>query len=330
VIWLTTTVSGADGVLSDDAQAAIGSYLDDGGALWLASARAAGYLTTDDPEWLASYFGFEVDQNLLNAMGEVQGQGDEIGGDRTIAVNYLDGRPYIDYGAALEEGVTGTATGLFAHAERPEQFVATKVEGDGGFRSVYGLPVGVIEDGAEQMQLTREVLSFLGVETGAPSPSSLDIHYQRYQHVQVGEDWPVTVGAVAPADVGRVSVGYRPYGADEWDRVDLEEAVDGIWTGTIPGSDIANNGLEYFVEADVGGNVVEVDGGSAMPHVASAPYGDPAADARYCGAAPAPPTDDEVAPAPQPLPTTGGGIGLAALALLLAAASMRRGRPLRT
>ncbi|MGH3443442.1 MAG: immune inhibitor A domain-containing protein, partial [Nitriliruptorales bacterium] len=190
VIWLTTTVSGAEGVLSDDAQEAVGAYLDDGGRLWLASTRAAGYLTTDDPAWLASYFGFAVEQNLLNSMGSVAAVDESLAAQRTIDIGYLDGRPYIDYGAIPEEGVKGTATGLFAHADRPDHLIATQVEGEAGFRSVYGLPVGLLDDGAEQVKLTKEVLSFFGVETGAPAPSSLAVHYPRFQHVQIGEDWP--------------------------------------------------------------------------------------------------------------------------------------------
>ncbi|MGH3440515.1 MAG: hypothetical protein ACRDUY_00405, partial [Nitriliruptorales bacterium] len=131
-----------------------------------------------------------------------------------------------------------------------------------------------------------------------------------------GEDWPVTVGAVAPGGVNRVSVAYRPYGTPAWNQVDLEESVDGIWSGAIPDTAIGNNGLEYYVELDVGGTVVQAAGGATMPHVASAPYGDPITAAE---APSAPPGAGQA-----PLPATGGGIVLAALSLMFGAGLMRR------
>jgi M6 family metalloprotease-like protein len=309
VIWQTTTVSGGEGVLSEAAQQAIETYLDDGGALWLATTRAAAYA---DPDWLAAHFGFVPAQNLLDSMGDLIGLDDAVGGTRTVGVGYLDGRPYLDYGTLATEGVKGMATGVFAHAERPDHVVATRVEGD--VRAVYGAPLGLLQDAAERVTLVEEVLEFFGIGTGNAAPSDLRVHFERFHHVQVGQDWPVTVGAVAPGGVDGVTMAYRPYGAAAWERIALDQAAIGLWAGAIPGSDIGGGGLEYFVEVTRNGIVEAVDGGARMPHVASAPYGDPV-DVDYCPAGATAPIDDDEAAAP--LPATGGGLGVIALLVLV-------------
>jgi hypothetical protein len=286
VIWIPRTVSGADGVLSSEGQEAMEAYLADGGSLWFATTRAGAYV---DGDWLGEHFGFAIEQNLLNSMGTIEGLGDDIGGDRTIDVGYLDGRPYIDYGTVPDD-IVGTATGVLAHTERPDRVVATKVEGATGFRTFYGLPIGLVSDGAERLALVSEVLDFLGVQTGAPDPDALHVHFERFQHVQVGEGWPVTVGALDPAGVDGVRIAQRHYGGHDWTRTELDEVDDGVWTGTIPGTAIANNGIQYFVEVDVDGETVQIDGGEHMPHVASAPYGDPA-DVDYCAPEPVEPVE---------------------------------------
>lgn len=342
VVWLTTTVSGNQGVLSDDAEEYIAGYLDGGGRLWLASTRAAGYLTTRNPEWLAGYFGLTIEQNLLNSPGTVTGLGGPIGGEREFAIGYLDGRPYIDYGQVTTEGVKGTATGLFSHeltpnAEQdPVDVVATSVEGSvdaGGFRTVYGLPISLVQDAAERLRLPTEILDFFGVETTAPTTEALAVRFARFQHVQDGEPWRVTVGAVASAGVDQVELVHRPYGTTTWRALPLAPAADGLFSGTIPGDQIPNNGLEYFARVTSGGQVVEVDGGSQLPNVASAPYGDPVQDAA-CGASGPGAVDQQdqtqvqsvvAATAPravvrQPervLPATGLDQGVAVVALLL-------------
>jgi M6 family metalloprotease-like protein len=321
VIWLTTTVSGDEGVLSPEAADYIAGYLDGGGKLWVASTRAAGYMTTRDPEWMAGYFGLLIEQNLLNSPGTVTGLGGPIGGEREIQIGYMDGRPYIDYGQLPPEAdVKGTATGLFSHELIPiaEQdrvdVVATSVEGSaeaGGFRTVYGLPINLVLDPAERVTLMTEVLGFLGVETAAPAPDELEVAFTRFQFVQDGEPWSVTIGAVSPEGVEKVELVHRPYGTTSWRTLELSPAPGGLFSGTIPGEQVPNNGLEYFARLTSGGEVVEVDGGSALPNVASAPYGDPAQDPACTGTPPttgpsAPPAVDPTGAATPPRTDTRG------------------------
>jgi M6 family metalloprotease-like protein len=330
VIWITTTVSGAQGVLSEDAAAGIATYLDGGGRLWLASTRAAGYMTDLDPEWMAGYFGLLIEQNLLNSPGTVTGLGGPVGGTRSVEVGYLDGRPYLDYGQVQEEDVKGTATGLFAHELTPEgeqDVVATSVEGAanaGGFRTVYGMPINLVLEPRERITLMREVLGFFGVVTGAPAPGDLAVRFDRFRLVQDEEDWRVNVGAVAPEGIAKLELVHRPYGTDTWRSLALAPAGSGLYSGTIPGAQIPNNGLEYFARVTTAGRVVEVDGGSALPDVASAPYGSAVTDTCRtpvpgggAAAPPAPPAPPAPAPVGRALPATGAEQRATGAALLL-------------
>lgn len=344
VIWNTTTVSGAQGVLSDAAVAAITEYLDSGGRLWLASSRAAGYLTANNPEWLAGYFGFEIELNLLNSPGTITGLGGPVGGERAIELGYMDGKPYLDYGQVPAEGVKGEATGLFSHeliptAEAdPVDVVATSVEGSegsGAFRTVYGLPIPMIQDPSERVKLTQEILDFFGVATGTPAaPRDPVVRFNRFQLVQDGEPWRVTVGA-AGSDVSSVELRHRPYGTATWRSLELERVDQGLFSGVIPGAQIPNNGLEYYARVTSGGEVSDIDGGPSMPNVASAPYGDGAKDPLCAASEPDDDTrdpddrrpedqgqasiDDDREPDAPVLPATGtpGGLGLGAAVLLV-------------
>ena len=284
VIWITATASGAQAILSDDARDYIGQYLDEGGNLWMASNRAAGYLTTSSPEWLAGYFGLSIEQNLLNSPGTATGLGGPIGGTRDVELGYMDGKPYVDYGQMSAAGdVYGTATGLFSHeliptAEAdPVDVIATSVEGSderNGFRTVYGMPINMVLDPTERVTLTSEILDFFGVETGAPAADDVAVRFNRFQMVQDDEPWRVNVGAVAPGGVDAVEFMHRPYGTSSWRSLELDEAEPGMFSGTIPGGQIPNNGLEYFARVTTDGDVVDIDGGPKLPNVATAPYGD--------------------------------------------------------
>ena len=303
VIWITTTVSGDQGVISDDAVEYITDYLDGGGKLWLASTRAAGYLTTRAAEWLAGYFGLQVEQNLLNSPGIATGLGGPVGGEREIQLGYMDGKAYIDYGPmAAEADVKGTATALFTHedipvdAEGPAEVIATSVQGAddaGSFRTVYGLPINLVQDPAERVKLTEEILGFFDVETGSTPPQDLAVRFNRFQLVQNGQDWRVTVGAVAADGIDKVELVHRPYGTKAWRALSLARETDGIFSGVIPGGQIPNNGLEYFARVTSGGDVIEIDGGSKLPNVATAPYGDSVQDEKCQGNPPDGDTDPD-------------------------------------
>jgi hypothetical protein len=45
--------------------------------------------------------------------------------------------------------------------------------------------------------------------------------------------------------------------------------------GTVPGSEIHNNGIEYYVKATTDTGKTVASGNALLPDVASAPYGNP-------------------------------------------------------
>lgn len=331
VIWLTSGVSGAKGVMSPAAWAALTAYLDGGGNAWVSSNRFAGYAANEainEGQRLADYFGVVGINNILDPFGDVMtGQGDAIGGTREVEMSYIDGRPYLDY-VDLTDSPNGTAVPLFIHEQRPENPVATKLDG-GTFRTVLSPALTGIADGAEQQLLTAEVLDFLGVATGAPDADDERVVFNRFQHVQTGAPWPVTVGAPSADEV---TFHHRIHGDDTWSELVLDEPVDGLFTGTLPADAIANNGLDYYVSVTRDGEVDVVDGGPSLPNVASGTYGDPAdVDFGACAAAAVDgegddgddDTDGDVGDDSAPLPATGGGLAIAGL-LAVAAASTRR------
>jgi M6 family metalloprotease-like protein len=281
VIWLTTPVSGSTGVISAAGRTALTSYLDSGGKVWFSSSRAMGYLgiTQGQASFLAKYFGLTALGNTTDSAGTMTGLGDpEIGGTREIAVGHMDQKPYLDFGNMAAPGsVGGTATALFKHSLKPANVVGTKVVGTSGFRTVYTPPLYIVNDATERLTLGREVLTFLGVQLGKVRPDSSAIKHERFRHVQVGEDFPITVGAVLDkGSITKVEIAYRSFGRKTWKSVTLASVGDGLYGGAIPGSDVHNNGLEYYaqVTTDTGKKVLSQNT-ATMPNVATAPYGDP-------------------------------------------------------
>ncbi|HEX9888404.1 MAG TPA: immune inhibitor A domain-containing protein, partial [Nitriliruptorales bacterium] len=313
VIVVTSTVSGAKGVWSTEAWDELVSYLDPagdqsvpGGSVWVASNRIGVYAATADiqrGDRLAAYFGLTAVNNILDPMGQMTGTGDVIGGDRVIPIGYVDGRPYLDY-FEPSDATLGTTSMLFTHDARPGSFLGSRTEAD-TFTTVSTPSLTIVKRAADQLQLTREVLQVLGIATGQPA-AGVQVAFNRFQHVQVGEDWIVPIGATG---VERVELRYRIYGTRQWKTLAGTQVAPGLYEVTIPGADVHNNGLEYYVQTVSGGVTTEVDGGAAIPDMASAPYGDPAdVDYGVCAAA--------LDAGPAPLPATGGGLAL--LGLLLA------------
>jgi hypothetical protein len=332
-IWLTTGVSGPAGVLSPLGWDAITTYLDQGGNVWLASNRAGGY--AGDPavgraKKLAEYFGVVAVNNILDPLRDyMHGQGDRIGGDREILMSYIDGRPYLDYYELASEAdeppaePIGDVVGLFVHDQRPDHVVGARVEATGFKTVITGSPTGIAR-AEDQFTLIAEVMDWFGIAAPGPDRTDTRVAFNRFQHVQNGDSWHVAVGAPS-ADL--VEFVYRIHGDDTWIPLGLEEIAPGYFGGAIPGSDVTNNGLDYYVRVAEGGVVREVDGGAAMPNVASGTYGDAAdVDFGVCAAQISAPTTPAPAPADPgdsaPLPTTGGGLALVALAALAGAAGL--------
>jgi M6 family metalloprotease-like protein len=325
VTWITTTVSGANGVISPAMAAVISKYLDGGGRFWFMTSRAMSYMAGPDlAPTLAGYFGLVGANNMLNSPGTAQRITKVAGGAGDLTLGYVDGRPYLDYGTMA--AANGKAEALYKHSLFPDNVIAARVTGTSGFRSAYSFPLDMIRGATGRVAFTKEILSFFGIKTGSVKPAVASLKVERFEHVQVREGWTVAVGAVAPGGVDSVDLFFRPAGGFEYTRLALKSAGSGMYDGSIPASKVANNGIEYFVRmTTASGAVVESAGGEKRPDTASAAYG-AAASIKYgkCGAAAAAAVKgtkvNQPAPAPGGLPATGVGAGLAGLIPIAAAA----------
>ncbi|MCI0347767.1 MAG: hypothetical protein L0221_20405, partial [Chloroflexi bacterium] len=279
VMWITTTVSGANGVISPKMALTMSTYLDGGGRLWFMTSRAMTYMAGEDlAPTLAGYFGLEAANNMLNSPGTAVRKAKVAGGAADLTLGYVDGRPYLDYGTMASSGVKGKAEALYSHSLFPTNVIAARVTGTSGFRSAYSFPIDMIRGAAGRVALMKEMLAFFGVKTGTVKPAARSVKVERFEHVQVREGWNVTVGAVAPEGVGAVDLFNRPAGGLEYTKLALKSAGSGMYDGTIPASKVANNGLEYFVRMTTAtGAIVDTAGGEKRPDTASAAYGAAAA-----------------------------------------------------
>ncbi|MGH2727882.1 MAG: immune inhibitor A domain-containing protein, partial [Actinomycetota bacterium] len=335
VTWITTTVSGGKGVISTAMAGEMTKYLDGGGKLWFMTSRAMSYMAGEDlAPTLGGYFGLEGVNSMLNSPGTAIRKTQIAGGARDLTLGYVDGRPYLDYGiltyvreepgtlpAPVEEPTTlgyqvkGKAEALYTHALFPDNVIAARVTGTGGFRSVYSFPLDMIKGAAGRVALMKETLAFFGVKTGTAKPAVRALKVERFEHVQVKEGWTITVGAVAPEGVDSVDLYYRPAGGLEYTKLALKSAGSGMYEGSIPASKVANNGIEYFVRmTTASGGIVDTAGGEKRPDIATAAYG-AAASIKYgrCAVAAAAVKGAKVTKPAPGLPATGVGAGLAGL-----------------
>ena len=337
VTWITTTVSGAKGVISLSSIDAITEYLDAGGKFWFQTSRAMTYI--GDPTlhnagaFLAGYFGLASANNMLNSPGTAV-RSKSVAGAGDLPLGYVDGRPYLDYGTMATDGVTvgdekvfpkGKAEALYSHSLFPDNVIASRVTGT-NFRTAYTFPIDMIRGARGRLALAKEMVAFFGIKTGTVEPAARSLKIERFEHVQYRESWSVAAGAVAPEGVSSVDLFYRPQGGFQYARLALKPAGSGMYEGSIPASAVPNNGLEYFVRMTTkSGAVVDSAGGEKRPNVASAAYGAPAS-IKYgkCGAAAAAAVRgtkvNRPAPAPGGLPATGVGTGLAGLIPIAVAA----------
>ncbi|HVL91245.1 MAG TPA: hypothetical protein VM841_13510, partial [Actinomycetota bacterium] len=193
----------------------------------------------------------------------------------------LDGRGSLAYGYPY--GGYGTSAPLFDHDSGPGRLIASRARGAAAsdFRGVYTFPLAMMTNAGQRAQLAQEVLAFLGAAR-ASSTRPPSIRFERFMHVVSGTDKAVAVGA-SGAGLSRVELWYRPHGLTEWTVQALKPADAGLYRGTIPGSAIGSNGIDYFVRAMAGSTPIAVSaGGAAMPNVASGSYGAPAAGTVPC------------------------------------------------
>jgi M6 family metalloprotease-like protein len=258
VIWVGSIDRGP-GQLDSDDRAQIGSYLDGGGKLWLASNRAAGALEVEGAdEFLHGYFGADALETLtFDKPYTVRGTGDALGGN-TYELSPYPVRPFSDVVNVASNGVFGSAGQVFqlAQANRPLRYgdgFGTRVDGSrNGFKSVltsFSLSQAATADSA--VRITRSVLQFFAVAMGQYKPSTQRaILFHTTVRFQVsGRPTPIT--AIALGKATAVTLFYRQHGDAAYTSLPMQRGAEpGTYKATIPGSDVTPDGVDYYINVD--------------------------------------------------------------------------------
>jgi hypothetical protein len=71
-----------------------------------------------------------------------------------------------------------------------------------------------------------------------------------------GEDLRLKVIAIGAKGPAKGNVYWRPLGKGTFEKVPLEHVARGVYSARIAAAQIANNDIEYYVQAAVGGNTI--------------------------------------------------------------------------
>jgi hypothetical protein len=323
VIWASTLDRGP-GQLDEADRSAIAEYLGGGGKLWLASNRAIeALILTEAVDFGAQWFGV-TSADIDSFYDTVQMETADILGSRTLDIDVLAGRPFVDK-FVLSDEVHGTAASLgvlqgSGTAAAPGDGVAilgARVEGDaasGSFQSaVTSFSLSQIRQPGDAIDVVGAIMEHFGVAAHQYTVTADDpivFHSQPRQTVS-GVDLPVKAVVVGGAAGQPVRLSYRHHGSGEFTTVDLvPSGDDGGYLGTIPAADVTPDGIDYFLKAGAASTYVPrlAEDGSVVNAIA--------VFMPEVGAARAAPVDPGAVPVeaeaaagalPVRLPATGGG-----------------------
>lgn len=313
VIW-EAGLDRYQGQLNADDRAAIKAYLDGGGRLWYTSTRAASALgnepgrtnpgaTPDMIPFLADYLGAKYRDTLQVGGGTVKGVGDSsgIGGKASFETDIFPGRPLQDQ-FDVAESKAGTAAEVLEWSKGGAQ--GTRVQGDakhGSFRSVFfGFNLVQVVGAQDQVTLTRQVLTWLGLKLGGYTPAT-DLLYHTQVRTRISkQETPIVAYVFGESPV---TVLFRAKGQGAWQQTAMKPAGPaGAYQATIPAAWSTLRGIEYFIRAG-SASVLDPPGAPNLAH--------------YVGIAPPemqpPAVLGEKVTAKPDLPATGVGLGLSAL-----------------
>ncbi|MGH2783870.1 MAG: immune inhibitor A domain-containing protein, partial [Actinomycetota bacterium] len=254
---------------------AIRAYLDAGGRFWYVSPRAAAALgegpgrtnpgggTAEMIGLLRDYFGAKYVDTQQVGGGIVKGLGDAIGGKAAIKTDVFPGRPLQDV-LDVDTSRIGKATKVLDWEKGPA--IGTKVVGDANhksFRSVYfGFNLSQVLDGDDQVALTKQVLTWLGVKLGTYTPST-PVLYHTQVRSRIAKQATTLAAYVFGAD-GPVKVLYRAHGVGDWQELAMKAGgTKGLYEATIPSVWSTLRGLDYVI---VAGKLADPQSAPALAH----------------------------------------------------------------
>jgi hypothetical protein len=288
----------------------------------------------------------------------VQFEMDDILPDKTVDIDVLPGRPFVDkyelVGPPAEEGdpeVFGDVTslgvlqgsGTAAHPGDGEAILGARVEGDeehGDFQTVANtFSLSQIREPGDAVDIVESVMDHFGVagdQYTVESDDPIVYHWQPRQTV-ANIDLPIKAIVLGGTDGQPVRLFYRHHSLGSYVDVAMQASGDrGGYLRLIPAADVTPDGLDYYLKA--GAASTYEPSTSERSNVANAvAVFMPDAAAPTPEPTPSPTPEPTPAPTPEPrpeggaqaggetLPATGAQIltGLAGL-LLLGGLGLRR------
>ena len=363
VVWVST-LDRYQGQLDPADRGQIASYLDEGGKLWLSSNRAIEALLTSEAAgdtgavaFGANYFGV-TSADIDSFYNTVQFEMDDILPDKTVDIDVLPGRPFVDkyelVGAPEEEGdpeVFGSVTGLgvlqgSGTAASPgdgEAILGARVEGDeehGGFQTVANtFSLSQIRQPGDAIDIVGSVMGHFGVQEGQYTVESEDpiVYHSQARQTVANVELPIKAIVLGGAEGQPVSLFYRHHSLGSYVEVAMQASGDrGGYLRLIPAADVTPDGLDYYLKAGSASTYEPTTSqGSSVANAVAVYMPDAAAPAPEPAPEPGPEPRTASAPAPEPdsgaqgggqtLPATGAQIftGVAG-ALVLGGLGLRR------
>jgi hypothetical protein len=288
--------------MNSDDRREVTAYLDGGGKLLYTSPRAAAALgeapgatnplaTGDMADFLAQYFGARYLDTLQVGGGDVIGLGDIIGADRR-PMDVFYGRPLQDVFALAQYGgenpaSIGTATKVAGWEKGGDgALMGVRVDGNaahGSFQTVFfGFNLNQLTQTDDVIEVVQGALDNFGVATGTytvDTPEPVLYHAQVLNRVS-GIDTPIKAISLG-GDSTPVTLSYRHHGIGDYVVSTLSPGDHaGSFQGTIPGSAVTPDGVDYFLKAGTASTYdprLARDGslahaiGVALPEVSASP-----------------------------------------------------------
>jgi hypothetical protein len=330
VIWVAAIDRGS-GQLDGRDRAAIASYLNGGGKLWLASNRAADAVQLEDAPFLTRYFGAAVGVTpVLEKPHTATGTGSVFPTTLSFELQPYPIRPFSDIVNKATSGVFGTARLALkvSGTNRPGldgQGFGTEVMGDaahGSFRSVL-TPFSLSQASSADtwVAVTAAVLDGFGVQRGRYTPRTTDplVFHSAVRFQVSGRDTPVTAIVLGGAAGAPVTLSYRVHGTKAFASAAMTRgARAGAYTAVIPKSVVTPSGVDYFLKAGTHSTYEPAAAGAGLTHAIA--VGPPEVAPPTPAPAPAPAAEPPVSA----IPATGGDEPLSLVAGLLVVALMAR------
>jgi hypothetical protein len=120
----------------------------------------------------------------------------------------------------------------------------------------------------------KRIILIIGVVAGAASPAAAEgVRHLPPSQATAHESLRLTA-EVTRASERTLTLQYRPLGAVSWQKLDFDRATGNEWVATVPATDVAAPGVEYFITSQEGVAKHDEFASAAAPHQVGVYAGD--------------------------------------------------------